>query len=84
MKLQSPGPVDTTVPCPLRAEARVVGTSSADEVGDTLRLEVSAVIKPAGCNVSGTGGSRRRSPSRPNNPTEPLTLYQHEPDSRGV
>ncbi|MCY4400314.1 MAG: hypothetical protein OXE96_13390 [Gemmatimonadetes bacterium] len=50
-----PGPVDTTVPCPLGGEATVVGTSSADEVGDTLRLEVSAVITPAGCNVSGDG-----------------------------
>ena len=49
------GPVDTTVPCPLGGEAKVVGTSSAKEVADTLRLAVNAVVTPTGCNVSSDG-----------------------------
>lgn len=48
-----PRPVDTTVACPHGGDARVVGTASAEQVGDTLRLELSAVVTPAGCKVSG-------------------------------
>lgn len=43
-----PGPVDTTVACRLGGEARVAGTSTAGEVGDTLRLAVSTMVTPAG------------------------------------
>ena len=50
-----PGPVDTTLPCPLGGEAKVVGTSSAKEIADTLRLAVNAVVTPAGCNLSSDG-----------------------------
>ena len=50
-----PGPVDETVDCPLGGEAKVVGTTSAEAIGDTLRLAVDAVVTPAGCQVAGDG-----------------------------
>lgn len=48
-----PGPVDTMWPCTRGGWARVVGTSSGDEIGDTVRLVVSVVVTPLSCTVSG-------------------------------
>jgi len=48
-----PGPVDITVPCPLAGQAKIVGAVTAESIADTLRLEVEAVVTPAGCRVSG-------------------------------
>ena len=50
-----PGPVDTTIPCALGGEAKVVGTTSVSTAGDTARVTADVVVTPAGCRVSGDG-----------------------------
>ncbi|MDE2764257.1 MAG: hypothetical protein OXQ94_12660 [Gemmatimonadota bacterium] len=55
-----PGRVDTTVACPHGGEAKVAGTASARQAGDTLKLALSAVVTPTGCKVSGDTDWRSR------------------------
>ena len=50
-----PGSVDTMVACPHGGRSKVVGTASARQAGDTLKLALNAVVTPAGCKVSGDG-----------------------------
>lgn len=50
-----PGAVDLTLDCPLGGQAKIVGTASAKQVGDTLRLELTTAVTPTGCKVSGDG-----------------------------
>ena len=45
------GPVDTTVACPLGGRAQIAGTAAARTVADTARMQMSAVVTPAGCKV---------------------------------